>query len=102
MVYSPWCSSVAGARCFLTGILPLSSPWLKTFPEVEDWKEKHAGKAPVRNDGRHSYRGEHRIIILMTFAAAAALWFCFAGNLPNAAIVAGWDYCARLSLSALW
>lgn len=36
------------------------------------------------------YRGEHRIInILMTFAAAAALWFCFAGNLQNAAIVAG-------------
>lgn len=25
----------------------------------------------------------------MTFAAAAALWFCFAGNLQNAAIVAG-------------
>lgn len=35
------------------------------------------------------YRGEHRVInILMTLAAATALWFCFAGNLQNAAIVA--------------
>ena len=35
------------------------------------------------------YRGEHRIAnIVMTLAAATALWFCFAGNLQNAAIVA--------------
>lgn len=35
------------------------------------------------------YRGEHRVInIVMTLAAATALWFCFAGNLQNAAIVA--------------
>ncbi len=35
-------------------------------------------------------RASHIInFILMTFAAAAALWFCFAGNLQNAAIVAG-------------
>ncbi|MGA0421267.1 hypothetical protein ACO2XV_01970 [Escherichia coli] len=34
-------------------------------------------------------RGEHRIAnIVMTLAAATALWFCFAGNLQNAAIVA--------------
>ena len=30
------------------------------------------------------YRGEHRIAnIVMTLAAATALWFCFAGNLQN-------------------
>lgn len=53
-------------------------------------ERKHAGKAPVRTMVDILYRGEHRIInILMTFAAAAALWFCFAGNLQNAAIVAG-------------
>ncbi|MGG9011457.1 MFS transporter, partial [Escherichia coli] len=35
------------------------------------------------------YRGEHRIAnIVMTLAVATALWFCFAGNLQNAAIVA--------------
>ncbi|EJF3872803.1 MFS transporter, partial [Salmonella enterica] len=77
---------------FFIGILPIIfALWLrKNIPEAEDWKEKHAGKAPVRTMVDILYRGEHRIInILMTFAAAAALWFCFAGNLQNAAIVAG-------------
>ncbi|MDJ3789071.1 MFS transporter [Salmonella enterica] len=77
---------------FFIGILPIIfALWLrKNIPEAEDWKEKHAGKAPVRTMVDILYRGEHRIInILMTFVAAAALWFCFAGNLQNAAIVAG-------------
>ncbi|SUG45543.1 Sialic acid transporter (permease) NanT [Salmonella enterica subsp. arizonae] len=76
---------------FFIGILPIIfALWLrKNIPEAEDWKEKHEGKAPVRTMVDILYRGEHRIInILMTFAAAAALWFCFAGNLQNAAIVA--------------
>lgn len=52
-------------------------------------EEKHAGKAPVRTMVDILYRGEHRIAnIVMTLAAATALWFCFAGNLQNAAIVA--------------
>ncbi|BBU80515.1 hypothetical protein EIMP300_19150 [Escherichia coli] len=64
--------------------------WLrKNIPEAEDWKEKHGGKAPVRTMVDILYRGEHRIAnIVMTLAAATALWFCFAGNLQNAAIVA--------------
>ncbi len=60
------------------------------MPEAEDWKCKHEVKVPVRTMYDILYRGEHRIIyILMTFSAAAALWFCFVGNLHNAAIVAG-------------
>lgn len=36
------------------------------------------------------YRGEYRIAnIAMTLVAAVALWFCFAGNLQNALIIAG-------------
>ncbi len=83
---------VSWRALFFIGILPIIfALWLrKNIPEAEDWKEKHAGKAPVRTMVDILYRGEHRIInILMTFAAAAALWFCFAGNLQNAAIVAG-------------
>lgn len=77
---------------FFIGILPIIfALWLrKNIPEAEDWKEKHAGKAPVRTMVDILYRGEHRIAnIVMTLAAATALWFCFAGNLQNAVIVAG-------------
>ena len=76
---------------FFIGILPIIfALWLrKNIPEAEDWKEKHEGKAPVRTMVDILYRGEHRVInIVMTLAAATALWFCFAGNLQNAAIVA--------------
>ena len=76
---------------FFIGILPIIfALWLrKNIPEAEDWKEKHEGKAPVRTMVDILYRGEHRVInILMTIAAATALWFCFAGDLQNAAIVA--------------
>lgn len=76
---------------FFIGILPIIfALWLrKNIPEAEDWKEKHGGKVPVRTMVDILYRGEHRIAnIVMTLAAATALWFCFAGNLQNAAIVA--------------
>ncbi|EEV7016877.1 sialic acid transporter NanT [Escherichia coli] len=76
---------------FFIGILPIIfALWLrKNIPEAEDWKEKHGGKAPVRTMVDILYRGEHRIAnIVMTLAAATALWFCFAGNLQNAAFVA--------------
>ncbi len=71
---------------FFIGILPIIfALWLrKNIPEAEDWKEKHAGKAPVRTMVDILYRGEHRIAnIVMTLAAATALWFCFAGNLQK-------------------
>lgn len=71
---------------FFIGILPIIfALWLrKNIPEAEDWKEKHGGKAPVRTMVDILYRGEHRIAnIVMTLAAATALWFCFAGNLPK-------------------
>lgn len=91
---------------FFIGILPIIfALWLrKNIPEAEDWKEKHAGKAPVRTMVDILYRGEHRIAnIVMTLAAATALWFCFAGNLQNAAIVSLFLGCyAPQSLSALW
>ncbi len=61
--------------------------WLrKNIPEAEDWKEKRAGKAHAHNGDY--YRGEHRIANIVMTLAAAPLWFCFAGNLQNAAIVA--------------
>lgn len=90
-VYSPVVPVWGWRALFFIGILPIIfALWLrKNIPEAEDWKEKHAGKAPVRTMVDILYRGEHRIAnIVMTLAAATALWFCFAGNLQNAAIVA--------------
>ncbi|VDY37675.1 Sialic acid transporter (permease) NanT [Salmonella enterica subsp. enterica serovar Daytona] len=61
---------------FANYLRPLAA---ENIPEAEDWKEKHAGKAPVRTMVDILYRGEHRIInILMTFAAArcAVVLFC--------------------------
>lgn len=90
---------------FFIGILPIIfALWLrKNIPEAEDWKEKHAGKAPVRTMVDILYRGEHRIAnIVMTLAAATALWFCFAGNLQmlQSSLFSGCY--APQSLSALW
>jgi SHS family sialic acid transporter-like MFS transporter len=49
--------------------------WLrKNIPEAEDWKERHAGKAPVRTMVDILYRGKHRVInVAMTVIAALSL-----------------------------
>ncbi|ELN6222867.1 MFS transporter [Escherichia coli] len=88
---------------FFIGILPIIfALWLrKNIPEAEDWKEKHEGKEPVRTMVDILYRGEYRIAnIAMTLVAAVALWFCFAGNLQNALIIAGLGVlCAAIFVS---
>jgi len=76
---------------FFIGILPIIfALWLrKNIPEAEDWKEKQQSKTPVKTMVDILYRGEHRVInIAMTLVAAVSLWFCFAGQLESAAIVA--------------
>jgi len=76
---------------FFIGILPIIfALWLrKNIPEAEDWKEKQQSKTPVKTMVDILYRGEHRFInIAMTLVASVSLWFCFAGQLENAAIVA--------------
>ena len=75
---------------FFIGILPIIfALWLrKNIPETEDWKERQANKTPVRTMVDILYRGKLRLLnIAMSCAAIAALWFCFAGNLHNPAIV---------------
>ncbi len=75
---------------FFIGILPIIfALWLRKTSRKRKTGKKHGVKAPVRTMVDILYRGEHRIAnIVMTLAAATALWFCFAGNLQNAAIVA--------------
>ncbi len=91
------------ACSFFIGILPIIfALWLrKNIPEAEDWKEKHEGKTPVRTMVDILYRGEYRFMnIAMTLVAAVALWFCFAGNLHNALIIAGLGVlCAAIFVS---
>ncbi|EHL6353504.1 TPA: MFS transporter, partial [Escherichia coli] len=88
---------------FFIGILPIIfALWLrKNIPEAEDWKEKHEGKTPVQTMVDILYRGEYRFMnIAMTLVAAVALWFCFAGNLHNALIIAGLGVlCAAIFVS---
>lgn len=75
---------------FFIGILPIVfALWLrKNIPEAEDWKAKHAGKAPVRTMVDILYRGKYRVInFLMTLFAGIALWLCFAGELNNVGLV---------------
>lgn len=75
---------------FLLGIFPIVfALWLrKNIPEAEDWKQKHAGKAPVRTMVDILYRGDHRVInIFLTLVAATSLWFCFSGELRNAGMI---------------
>ena len=76
---------------FFIGILPIIfALWLrKNIPEAEDWHEKFADKKPVKTMVDILYRGEHRIInIGLTAVVATALYFCFAGDVGNAAVVA--------------
>jgi len=75
---------------FFIGIVPIVfALWLrKNIPEAEDWQQKHAGKAPVRTMVDILYRGKLRLLnVLMTAIAAAALWYCFAAQMKNAALV---------------
>ncbi len=75
---------------FFIGILPIVfALWLrKNIPEAEDWKAKHADRAPVRTMVDILYRGKYRALnILMTLFAGTALWLCFAGELNNAGMV---------------
>ncbi|MCE0825925.1 MULTISPECIES: MFS transporter [Buttiauxella] len=76
---------------FFIGILPIIfALWLrKNIPEAEDWKEKFADKKPTKTMVDILYRGEHRLInIGLTIVVATALYFCFAGNLGNALLIA--------------
>ena len=76
---------------FFIGILPIIfALWLrKNIPEAEDWKEKQQSKTPVKTMVDILYRGDHRFInIAMTLVASVSLWFCFAGQLESAAIIA--------------
>ncbi len=89
---------------FFIGILPIIfALWLRKTSRSGRLERETRGKAPVRTMVDILYRGEHRIAnIVMTLAAATALWFCFAGNLQNAAIVAVLGLLCAAILSALW
>ncbi|XNM43111.1 hypothetical protein ACLK10_17995 [Escherichia coli] len=99
-----WFRSGVGVRCSLSAFCQSSllSGCVKTSGS-EDWKEKHAGKAPVRTMVDILYRGEHRIAnIVMTLAAATALWFCspVTCKMLQSSLFSGCY--APQSLSALW
>ncbi|MGB7800539.1 MFS transporter [Buttiauxella sp.] len=90
-VYSVVVPAWGWRALFFIGILPIIfALWLrKNIPEAEDWKERFADKAPTKTMVDILYRGEHRLINMgLTIVVAAALYFCFAGNLGNAALVA--------------
>lgn len=88
---------------FFIGILPIVfALWLrKNIPEAEDWKARQGEARPVRTMVDILYRGEHRLMnIAMTLFAAGALWFCFAGELGNAALIAALGLaCAAIFIS---
>ncbi|WP_447866149.1 sialate:H+ symport family MFS transporter [Rahnella bonaserana] len=76
---------------FFIGILPIIfALWLrKNIPEAEDWQAKFAHKKPVKTMVDILYRGKHRVInVGMTLVAATALYFCFAGDVGSAAVIA--------------
>ena len=76
---------------FFIGILPIIfALWLrKNIPEAEDLQAKFAHKKPVKTMVDILYRGKHRVInVGMTLVAATALYFCFAGDVGSAAVIA--------------
>lgn len=76
---------------FFIGILPIIfALWLrKNIPEAEDWQAKFSHKKPVKTMVDILYRGKHRVInVGMTVVAATALYFCFAGDVGSAAVIA--------------
>ncbi|XNM81888.1 MFS transporter [Escherichia coli] len=86
-----WFRSGVGVRCSLSAFCQSSllSGCVKTSRKRKTGKRNTQVKHQYAQWWIFSTRGEHRIAnIVMTLAAATALWFCFAGNLQNAAIVA--------------
>ncbi|WP_421670620.1 MFS transporter [Rahnella sp. EDr1-12] len=76
---------------FFIGILPIIfALWLrKNIPEAEDWQAKFAHKQPTKTMVDILYRGKHRVVnVGMTIVAATALYFCFAGDVGSAAVIA--------------
>lgn len=102
-VYSVVVPAWGWRALFFIGILPIIfALWLrKNIPEAEDWKEKFADTKPTKTMVDILYRGEHRFInIGLTVVVATALYFCFAGNLGNAVIIAALGMiCAAVFIS---
>lgn len=102
-VYSVVVPAWGWRALFFIGILPIIfALWLrKNIPEAEDWKEKFADTKPTKTMVDILYRGEHRFInIGLTVVVATALYFCFAGNLGNAVIIAALGLiCAAVFIS---
>ena len=76
---------------FFIGILPIIfALWLrKNIPEAEDWQAKFAHKQPTKTMVDILYRGKYRVVnVGMTIVAATALYFCFAGDVSSAAVIA--------------
>ncbi len=102
-VYSVVVPAWGWRALFFIGILPIIfALWLrKNIPEAEDWKEKFADTKPTKTMVDILYRGEHRLInIGLTVVVATALYFCFAGNLGNAVLIAALGLiCAAVFIS---
>lgn len=88
---------------FFIGILPIVfALWLrKNIPEAKDWEKNHDGQKPVLTMVDILYKGKNKFInIALSIVAAVSLWFCFAGDLHNAMIIAALGLlCAAIFIS---